>query len=168
MAEKNEAPEGANWDALAAEAAALDLENGPAPVEPQAAGPAQDPGAETAALLAMVVGLLSPMLPYLPGIYTEDVRGQLAAAYVALAQKHGWESGGWFERWGPEIMAAALVIPLGIRTGQEHRAWIAAKSDEAKKARELEAPKAAPEFVGPPAPGVVAGTVGFGEVRAGG
>lgn len=143
--------EGGNLAALAGAAAAADVdamqdEFGPAPGAVEAVGP--DPVAETQAVIGVVVGLLVPVLPYLGAIYTEDVQGRLAAAYVPVADKYGWTSGGGiFERYGPELMLAAAALPVVVQTARAHKAWAA---DRVKKERG-EVPKVAERTEGKPA-----------------
>lgn len=129
---------GAELAALGGAAAALDAEIGagdfgPAPDVPAEVGP--DATAETAAVLKMAVALLSPMLPYLPEIYTEDKIIALAGAYVPVAEKYGWTSGGWFDKYGPEIVLAATALPLAFQTKQAHGAMLDARAKAAKAAR---------------------------------
>jgi hypothetical protein len=132
----------AELNALASEAAVLDMETagasdvGPAPAPGQAAAPVADPVAETAAMFGMAIGLLSPLLPYLPAIYTTETVQQLAGAYVPVAEKYGWASGGGiFEKYGPELMLAGVAVPLAVQTAQAHKAWAAerAKTEEGEK-----------------------------------
>lgn len=129
---------GAELAALGGAAAALDAELGadefgPAPDTPAELAP--DATAETAAVLKVVVALLSPMLPYLPEIYTDEKVQELAGAYVPVAEKNGWASGGWFDKYGPELVLAATALPLAFLTTQAHKAMIEARAKAAKAAR---------------------------------
>lgn len=143
---------GAELAALGGAAAALDAEVGASDFGPAPAAqiePAQqaDPSAETAAVIGLVVGMLTPMLPYLPAIYTDDKVRALAGAYVPVAQKYGWDSGGWFDRYGAEIMLAGVGLPLLAQTRAAHQAWAADKRREerARVAAPGVAEAAAPE-----------------------
>jgi hypothetical protein len=94
-----------------------------------------DQVAETAAMITVAVQALTPLRPYLPTIYTEAQIGAISGAYVGLAEKYGWATGGGlFERWGPEIAAAAVGIPLLVATSQAERQFRAdrEKDDSAK------------------------------------
>lgn len=94
-----------------------------APVEVEA--PA-DPVAETAAAFGVAVAVLSPLLPYVGAIYTDDRIQALAGAYVPVAEKYGWASGGgFFEKWGAEIALLAVAGPMAAQTVAAHRAWMA-------------------------------------------
>lgn len=127
---------GAELAALGGAAAALDAEIGAGDFGPAPAGPvemAPDATAETAAVLKMAVALLSPMLPYLPEIYTEDKIIALAGAYVPVAEKYGWTSGGWFDKYGPELVLAATALPLAYQTKQAHGAMMAERAKAAKQ-----------------------------------
>lgn len=96
-------------------------------VEPQ--GPSSpDKGAEAAAVVTMVVALLSPLLPYLPGIYTDDKVGKLGAAWAPVAEKYGWDVGGWLSDYGAEIALFAVAAPLAMQTAKAHRGWAAEMS----------------------------------------
>lgn len=127
---------GGELAALGAHAAALDAEVGaddfgPAPGAPGGAadiGP--DPVAETSAVLSMVVGMLSPLLPYLPEIYTPEKIAALAGAYVPVAEKYGWQSAGWLDKYGAEVVLIATAAPVAMQTAQAHRAWQAAREAE--------------------------------------
>lgn len=141
---ENEVIDVSELDALEHSAAELDAEGGdmgPAPDGAGMVGP--DPVQETAALLGVCVGMVAPLLPYLPAIYTDEVVGRLAAAYVPVAEKHGWGIGGeFFERWGPEIVLAGTVLPLAMATKSAHQAWAAERAAE-KRAEKAAADEAA-------------------------
>lgn len=85
-----------------------------------------DPVAEARALFGVVVGLAEPMMPYLPTIYTPEKLDTLAAAYVPVAEKYGWNVGGWLSEFGAEIALAAAAVPLAIQTAKAHRGHVAA------------------------------------------
>lgn len=162
---------GAELAALGSAAAALDAEIGagdfgPAPDQPAELAP--DATAETAAVLKMAVALLSPVLPYLPEIYTEDKIIALAGAYVPVAEKYGWTSGGWFDKYGPELVLAATALPLAFQTTQAHKAMIEARAKAAKAARGTlpQVSSAAPAEAGPGARDVQIGTAQPVEVAA--
>lgn len=90
---------------------------------------------ETKAVIGVALGLLVPVLPYLGEIYTDEVQGRIAAAYVPVAEKYGWQTGGGiFERYGAEIMLAATVLPVAVQTRAAHGAWVAQREREQKQA----------------------------------
>jgi len=112
--------------AMAGEMAALDGDTfGPAP---DAAGPAPveaDQAREMRDVLGLVVTMLSPALPYLPGVYTDEKIGLLSAAYVPVAAKYGWDVGGLLGEWGAEIALVAVAAPLAMQTARAHQDWTA-------------------------------------------
>lgn len=152
MSEQIEAPEGAELAALGAEATALDFDVGDMGPDP-AAGPVAvvDPAAETAAMIGAAVGLLSPLLPYLPTIYTPDRIQGIAAAYVPVATKYGWNVGGWLEQYGAEIALIATAGPALLQTANAHKAWKAEREKEEREKEERKKPatQAAPVEVPP-------------------
>lgn len=117
---------------------------------------APDPVAETAAMLGAVVALASPLLPYLPTIYTPETVQALAGAYVPVAEKHGWNVGGWLDRYAAELALVAVAGPVAIRTANAHKAW---KAERAAEARAKRGEPAQREQGGGDRPAVVAGTV---------
>lgn len=137
------------------QAAAMDGE--PTPMsEDVAQAEAPDKVAEMAAMLGAVVALASPLLPYLPTIYTPETVQALAGAYMPVAEKHGWNVGGWLERYAAELALVAVAGPVAIRTANAHKAW------KAERAAEARAKRGEPEPAsqgGGERPAVVAGTV---------
>lgn len=110
-----------------------------------AAEPAISKQAETAAMIGAVVGMLSPVLPYLPGIYTPETVDRLAAAYQPVADKYGWDMGGWLTQYGAEIALAGTVVPLAMVTAKAHRAHVAEKQAAQEASAKAEAkPEAGP------------------------
>lgn len=97
---------------------------------PEALPPAVDPVQEAKAIFSTVVALASPLLPYLTTIYTDDRLDMLAGAYVPVAQKYGWDVGGWLGAYSAEIALAAVAAPLAIQTAKAHREFVAAKLPE--------------------------------------
>ena len=81
-----------------------------------------DPDIEWSGVLKMGVMILSPALPFLPGIYTDDAIAALSAAIVPVAEKYDVSAGGVFAKWGPEIGLAIVAGPLVIQTVREVRA----------------------------------------------
>ncbi len=71
---------------------------------------------ELAALIGMAAGALSPAFPSLKEIYTEPTTQAAAAAIAAVCHKHGWLQGGIGGKWGEEIAAAAILLPLAWAT----------------------------------------------------
>lgn len=95
--------------------AATDLP--PLPGEP----PPVDPVQEWADLLGLIVMLATPLLPYLPAIYTDETIQGLAAAVHPVADKYGIDGTGL--GMSPEIKLAMVAAPLAVATYMTHRAW---------------------------------------------
>jgi len=129
-------------DEQAADLAALQSMAGDDPLTVGAPDvPAPDPVAETAAAFGVVVAVLSPLLPYVGAIYTDDRIKALAGAYVPVAEKYGWESGGgFFDKWGAEIALLAVAGPMAAQTVAAHRAWMAERAKERGEAGQGDAP----------------------------
>lgn len=132
------------------------MEGEPAPAGGELAEvAAPDPVAETAAMFGAVVALASPLLPYLPSIYTAETVQGLAAAYVPVAEKYGWSAGGWLEKYAAELALVAVAGPVLVRTATAHKGWKRERQAEARAKRGE--PEPAP--AGAERPPVVAGTV---------
>lgn len=71
---------------------------------------------EIAGMLQMVVGVVGPMFPSLAKIYTPEVCESVGAAVSPVCEKYGWLQGGIGGEYGPEIMCAIVVAPLGYAT----------------------------------------------------
>ncbi|MQY50839.1 hypothetical protein [Rhodocyclus gracilis] len=110
-----------------------------------AAAPIVDPVDETRALFGVVVAMASPLLPYLPTIYTEDKLTKLASAYVPVAAKYQWNVGGWLAQYGAEIALVGVALPLAVQTAKAHKAFMAERTaeDEKKEQGDKPAPTAA-------------------------
>lgn len=93
--------------------------------EVQDQGP--DLAEEIEGLAQAAVGMLAPMFPSLPGIYTPEATKAAAAATAAVCRKHGWMQGGMMGRWGEEIACAVIVGPLAFATYHGVKADIAAR-----------------------------------------
>lgn len=150
----------ADFAALSAAADAAPLPPG---VEPPP--PPPDPAAEMAAVIRTVTTMLSPLLPYLPAIYTEETCAGIAAAYMPVADKYGWQTGGWFEQFGAELALVAVAAPVAISTAQAHRAWAAERAERSRRLEQKRDADAAAHFEITRGLGktVEAGTVAIGE-----
>lgn len=124
-----------------------------APVVPGAPPPV-DPAAkiteELAGLVLMLAAMSAPLLPSLPRIYTPEVTQAAAAAVAAVCVKHGWLDDGLTGRWGEEVAAGAILLPLAFATYQGIRADLAAakKTEPTKPAQIGEAAPAAGDAPG--------------------
>lgn len=109
------------------------------PVPDTGAEPVPDTGPsladELAGLVTVTVGILGPAFPSLTRIYTPPVTAAAAAAAAGVCEKHGWLSGGVMGKWGEELAAAAILLPLAYQTGQGIKADLAARKAEAEKAK---------------------------------
>lgn len=97
----------------------------PLPGEPEPVDPAQ----EWEGTITLVVALLSPMLPYLPTVYTPTTIKALSAAIVPVADKYDLNVGGLLA--GPEIGLLMVAAPLGMMTYAAHKQW-RAETDAAR------------------------------------
>jgi hypothetical protein len=127
------APDTAALEALRAEAqadtpAAQPMEGEGAP----AATPMMDPAIQWEGLLKMAVTMLTPAMPFLPSIYTDECLATLAAAIVPVAEKYNFDPGELFGKYAPEINLALIAGPLVVRTVLEFRALRAAQ-DKARQ-----------------------------------
>jgi hypothetical protein len=105
----------------AADLAALQAQAGPVPGleeggEAPAAGEVPDLAGEIAGIVNAAVGMLAPMFPSLPGIYTPESTQAAAGAVAAVCHKHGWMQNGLMGRYGEEIACVAIVGPLAFAT----------------------------------------------------
>lgn len=89
----------------------------PLPGEP----PPVDPVQEWAEMLGLVVMLATPLLPYLPAIYTEETVRELAGAVHPVAAKYGIDGTGLGAT--PELRLLLVAAPLAVATVMTHRAW---------------------------------------------
>ena len=115
-----------------ADLAALQAMAGPIPgqeegADAQEAATVPDLAGEIAGIVQAAVGMLAPMFPSLPGIYTPEATQAAAAATAAVCDKHGWMQGGLMGRWGEEIACVAIVGPLAFSTYHGVKADIAAR-----------------------------------------
>ena len=113
----------------AADFAALQAAAGPGPEE-VAAEEQQEQGrpelaTEIEGLVQAAVGMLAPMFPSLPGIYTPEATQAASVAVAGVCHKHGWMQGGVMGRWGEEIACVAIVGPLAFATYQGVKSDIA-------------------------------------------
>ena len=115
----------------AADFAALQAAAGPGPEE-VAAEEQQEQGrpelaTEIAGLVQAAVGMLAPMFPSLPGIYTPEATQAASVAVAGVCHKHGWMQSGVMGRWGEEIACVTIVGPLAVATYQGVKGDIAAR-----------------------------------------
>lgn len=131
-------------DKLRAEAVALDAGGMPlaspdAPLPPSE--PKSDPAAELAAVITVCVGILAPVFPSLPGVYTELVVQSVAQATAPVLAKYRVNMTDLFGRYKEEIQCAIVVFPVALAT----RAAII--HDLAPRAAEPDGPAAQAEAV---------------------
>jgi|GEM_PF-3324912 len=125
----------------------------------QAEAGAADLAGEIAGLVQAFTAVAKPILPCLVEIYTPDVSQQAAQAVAAVCVKHGWLPDGLMGRYGEEVAAAVVLLPLGVATYHGVKRDIAARQQQ-------------PAAVAAPVPGAAAvpgsDTVSFGAVQYGG
>lgn len=148
-------------DALSApaEQVQLDAQGQPIPVQE-----AVNVASEVSAAIKIVVGILSPVLPSLKDVYTDQTIGAVSEAIAGVCNKHGWLQGGIMGKWGEEIAAAAILIPIGMATYNGVKGDLSRLQEQAKakggkvKPADLSAPVKAPEGA-PGAKTVTMGTI---------
>lgn len=99
-------------------------------------------------LLTMGMDMLSPMLPFLPNIYTAEVCKRIAERAAAVEAKYNVSPGALFGKYKDEVMLAAAVLPPTLVAFQASKAYIAQakaqaaatlaaqKEEEKRKAKE--------------------------------
>lgn len=117
----------------AAELLALgdELERGPAPGAPpiqtpspqeEAAAALAAAAAEAAPLVDLVLACAEPFAEDWTTLYTPAHRARIAETFAALCVKHGWDTGGFLERFGEEAaFGLAVLLPIGGRIAQAVR-----------------------------------------------
>lgn len=135
------------------------------PVEGDDAPPALALNDEIAGALKMLVGVVGPMFPSLTKIYSDEVCESVGAAVAPVCEKYGWLQGGIGGEYGPEIMCAIVVAPLGYATYIGINNDIEERREEARRARGGSKPQA---VGGTPVAGALrtpgSDTVSFGAV----
>lgn len=97
---------------------------------PADAEPKIDKVQQNTDMLAMLIGMALPALPFLKDCYTPQVIGNIAAAYTQVEEKYGWDASGMI---GPEVTLALFVIPPSITAytlGKAHFAELRAKREQ--------------------------------------
>lgn len=127
---------------LHAQAAAEEAAPAPAaaPMEGEFQAARPDPVKEWADTLGLVVAILTPALPFLPGIYTDTARQALATAIVPVCEKYGFDLHDSLGKWAPEIGLALVAGPLAVATVKEFRAF---RREQAAQAQRDAEPKPA-------------------------
>ncbi|MAF00885.1 MULTISPECIES: hypothetical protein [unclassified Herbaspirillum] len=78
-------------------------------------------------LLQLGIGMLTPMLPFLPECYTPQVVDAIAAQFTAVEIKRGWNLG---EKMTPEVMLAVVALPPTFQAFMLGREYLAIKRAE--------------------------------------
>lgn len=94
-----------------------------------------DPIGENRDLLAMLLAVATPAMPFLAQCYPPEVVNNIAAAYTAVEIKYGWKAR---DLVGPELGLALVAIPptiAAVLLGKAHFAELKAKR-EAEHARQ--------------------------------
>lgn len=145
--EQVDAPGATQSDALAAlerEAQRVDAElGGAAPGEqPEATErPLIDQSAvdENAAIFSAIIGLLTPIMPYLPAAYTPEAVDSIARAFTAVEVKRGWNLSGLLSAEAALAIAVvpptALAVQMGIEHVKQQRIERARQRDRAERER---------------------------------
>lgn len=99
---------------LGAELAGIEAASAPPPAAPGTPGAPVpvDYQAECSLLVTFAFDTLTPFYPNTCGAWSPEKRTALVAACVPLATKYGFTLGSLFDRWGPEIGLAMVVLPM--------------------------------------------------------
>lgn len=79
------------------------------PIEPEPS--IDDVAAENAAILGLVIQMMTPLLPFLPDCYPPETIQRIALAYTAVEEKHGWNAR---ELLSVEVQLAIVAIPPSV------------------------------------------------------
>ena len=113
---------------------AVDAAAGPAPGEPGGPElepePQGDPAEENTAILTCLVTMLAPVLPFLPACYTPERIRQIATAYTAVEQKHGWNLRDLMSVEAQLLIVAAPPTIQAILYGRAHFAEMRRRAAE--------------------------------------
>lgn len=90
---------------------------------------------ENKAILATLIAILTPAMPFLERSYTPETIERIANAYTAVEEKYGWNVRGML---GVEVQLAIVAIPPTIQAIVLGRAYFAAKKRDAEKVIEPE------------------------------
>lgn len=115
---------------LAGMAAAADTALSGAELAPGAKpAPEVDQAAELADMLTLGVSVLGKVLDPVPKFFPPETCAEIAKAYLACADKHGWT---WHEKTGgPEVrLGLAIGVPAFL-CAMETRRWLAWKEQQA-------------------------------------
>lgn len=146
------APGGAIDAGLAALAKSIDAEGGAAGPgaasnDPAAPAAPTDYQAEARELIDFLTATLVPLYPSLAAIYTTEVKGSVAIGVAPLLKKYDFDLAKLFGKYGPEIGAAMVLVPLVAPTLQavaaDRQAHKEARAAAAAKAKQAAAPAAA-------------------------
>ena len=100
----------------------------------EAAEPARAPlDAEISGLLQMLSKVVAPILPTVAEIYTAETCATIGAAIAPVCIKHRSMQDGIGGRYGEEILAAAVVLPIAWATVEAARGDLAARKPAAPK-----------------------------------
>ena len=101
-------------------------EPGPGATSDEMSGaPVPDLAMELTGIIGAVVAAVSPALPSLRGIYTEEVTKAAAASIAGVCVKHGWLSGGLMGEYAEELTCLMVCAPLAMATVQGVKADLA-------------------------------------------
>jgi hypothetical protein len=89
-----------------------------------------NPSEENKAILATLIAILTPAMPFLQECYPPDVIERIANAYTAVEEKYGWNVRGMM---GVEVQLAIVAIPPTIQAIVLGKAYFAAKKRDAEK-----------------------------------
>ncbi|WP_343741804.1 hypothetical protein [Herbaspirillum huttiense] len=137
MSTANDTPMNPQQQALLSSAAAVDDAVAPLVTVDEKGNPIEQAADQQAAqdtafsrnrdLLQLGIGMLTPMLPFLPECYTPQVVDAIAAQFTAVEIKRGWNLG---EQMTPEVMLAVVALPPTFQAFMLGREYLAIKRAE--------------------------------------
>lgn len=96
---------------MAAEGEPAAPEAGQVGPEGGAVAPMVDPVEEAEAMFGFAVATVAGFMPSVETLYPPERIRRMAATYVPLAQKRGWDAMGWIEKYGLELAFMSACIP---------------------------------------------------------
>ncbi|SMC29522.1 hypothetical protein SAMN02745857_03891 [Andreprevotia lacus DSM 23236] len=106
-----------------------------------------DAALEARTLLQVAREALAPIYPSLRAVYSDETCERIAQAAAPVMHKYGVTAGGIFEKWGPELALAVVVVPVGMQTVKAIRHDREQAALAAQQPKPKEAPANEPQAV---------------------
>lgn len=111
-------------------------------------------------LLGFLVMAATPLMPFLPTCYTDEVISNIAGAFTAVEEKYGWDIG---SNIGPEVALAIFTLPptiAAVTLGRQYFAEQRAQREAAERIAKGGQPKQAQGSQEAAMAGATAGAIG--------